>query len=67
MNRSLIVISAALADDGPVEASIAVGLESNCACRIGAGDTHLGSTVPDARWFERAEIGVYGYDDSADS
>ena len=68
---NLIVITATLPADGPVEASIAVGPEGNCACRISVGDTHLASTAPDARSFERllksrlAEIGVHRQDDSA--
>ena len=48
---NLIVISATLAVDGPVEASIAVGPESNCAGRITAGNTHIASTAPDPRSF----------------
>ena len=50
---NLSVITAKLPADSPVEASIAVGPEDNCACTVSAGDTHLPSTAPDARSFER--------------
>ena len=68
---NLIVITAEFQGDDPVEASIAVGPEGYCACRISAGDTHLLSTATDVRSFERmlksrlAEIGVHGSDDTA--
>ena len=51
---------------GAVEASIAVGPDETCACTVSAGDTHLASTAPDVRSFERAlkerlaEVGVPG-------
>ena len=66
-----VVITAEFRGDGLVEASIAVGPESTCACRISTGDTHLASTAPDARSFEvalksrLAEIGVHRRDDPA--
>ena len=66
-----IVITATLPDDRPGEVSISVGPEGNCACRISSGDTHLASTAPDTRSFERvlksrlAGIGVVGQDDAA--
>ena len=59
-----IVITAQLLGDNPVEASIAVGPEGTCACRVSAGETHLASTAPDAQSFEAelterlGEIGV---------
>ena len=49
---SRIVITATPRGDGLVEASIAVGPEGNCACRIGSRDTHLASTALDSRSFE---------------
>ena len=64
--NSFIVITAELSGDDLVEASIAVGPEGTCACRISTGDTHLASTAPDARSFEQvlterlAEVGVHG-------
>ena len=59
-----IAITAELTGDGTVEASIAVGPDGTCACRISAGDTHRACTAPDARSFEPvlkrrlAEFGV---------
>ena len=61
-----IVITAELPGDDLVEASIAVGPEGTCACRISAGVTHLASTAPDVRSFEQMlknrlpEVGVRG-------
>ena len=61
-----IVVTAELSAAGAVEASIAVGPEGTCACTVSAGDTHLASTAPDVRSFERvlkdrlAEVGVPG-------
>ena len=70
--ESHIVVTAELAGDGPVEASIAVGPDGTCACRVSAGDTHVASTAPDVRSFEQvlterlAEVGVSGQDGAAD-
>ena len=61
-----IVVTAELSAAGAVEASIAVGPEGTYACTVSAGDTHLASTAPDVRSFERvleerlAEVGVLG-------
>ena len=49
-----------------VEGGIAVGPEGTCACTVSVGDTHLASTAPDVRSFERVvrerleEVGVPG-------
>ena len=65
------MLTAELSGDALVEASIAVGPEGACACRISVGDTHLASTAPDTRSFERilrsrlAEVGVRSEDDAA--
>ena len=65
---NLIVITTTLPGASPVDVSIAVGLEGNCACRIDVGDTHLASTEPDARSFDQvlqrrlAEAGALGRD-----
>ena len=61
-----IAITAQLPGDNQVEASIAVGPEGTFACTVSAGETHLASTAPDARSFERvlkerlAEAGALG-------
>ena len=61
-----IVVTAELAGNRAVEASIAVGPEGTYACTVSAGDTHLACTAPDVRSFERAlkerlaELGVPG-------
>ena len=61
-----IAITAHRPGDNPVEASIAVGPEGTFACTVSAGETHLASTAPDARSFERvlkerlAEVGALG-------
>ncbi len=61
-----IVVTAEFSAAGAVEASIAVGPEGTYACTVSAGDTHLASTAPDVRSFERvlkerlAEVGVPG-------
>ena len=52
VSDDLIVITATLPGDDPVEASVAVEPEGSCACRISAGDTHLAATAPDPRSFE---------------
>ena len=68
--EGLVVITAELPGDELVEARVAVEPEGACACRISAGDTHLASTAPDARSFERvlrsrlAEVGVRGAADA---
>ena len=59
-----IVVTAEIASNGPVEASVSVGPEGTLACTVSAGDTHSASTAPDVRSFERvleerlAEVGV---------
>ena len=69
--EGLVVLTAELSGDEPVEASIAVGPEGACACRISAADTHLATTAPDVQSFERvlrsrlAEVGVRGADAAA--
>ena len=61
-----IAVTAELAGNGRVEANISVGPEGTFACTVSAGDTHLASTAPDVRSFERvlkehlAEVGVPG-------
>ena len=51
-----------------VKASIAVGPEGTCACKISVGDAHLASAAPDTRSFEHlltkrlADVGVRGED-----
>ena len=61
-----IVVTAELAGNGPVEATVAVGPDGTCACTVSAGERHLASTAPDVRSFERAlrerlaEVGVPG-------
>ena len=63
-----IVITAELSGDGLVEASVVVGPEGTCACRISARGTHLATTAPDVGSFEQilkkrlAEVGVHGRD-----
>ena len=63
-----VVITAELAGNGPVEASITVGPDGAAACMISAGGGHFASTAPDARSFEEvlkerlAEVGVRGQD-----
>ena len=63
-----IVVAATFSSDGVVEASIAVGPEGAYTCTVSAGDTHLASTAPEVRYFERvlkeslAEVGVLGRD-----
>ena len=47
------MITAELPGDELVEASIAVGPEGTCACKVTGSDTYLASTVPDARSFDR--------------
>ena len=53
-----------------LEASIAMGPEGNFACRMGADDTHLASTTPDVRSFERIlnsrrdDTGMHGQRDA---
>ena len=70
--ESHVVITAELAGNGLVEATIAVGPDGTCACRISAGETHIASTAPDTRSFEQvlkerlAEVGVRGQDGAAD-
>ena len=62
----IVVAAEFSAAAGAVEASIAVGPDGTCACTVSAGDTHLASTAPDVRSFERAlkqrlaEVGVPG-------
>ena len=46
---ALTMITGEFPADQPVEATIAVGPEGTCACKMIAGDTHLASTAPDAR------------------
>ena len=66
-----MAMTAELTGDGPVEASIAVGPDGTCVCRISAGDTHRACTAPDARSFERVlkkrllEVGVRCQDGGA--
>ena len=61
-----IVITAELSGDGLVEASVVVGPEGTCACRISARGTHLATTAPDVGSFEQilqkrlAEVGLRG-------
>ena len=61
-----MVVTAELAGNGPVEATVAVGPDGTCACTVSAGERHLASTAPDVRSFERvvrerlAEVGVPG-------
>ena len=65
---NLIVITTTIPGDSPVDASIAVGPEGNCAYRMSAGDTYLASTPPDARSFDQvlkrrlAEAGALSQD-----
>ena len=67
-DENFIVITAAFSGNDEIAATIGVGPEGTCACKISAGDTHLASTAPDARSFERvlknrlAEVGVYSRD-----
>ncbi len=70
-DNGFITITVELTGDGPVEASIAVGPDGSCACRISAGDTHRASTAPDVRSFGRVlkrrleEVGVRRRDGGA--
>ena len=48
-----IAISAGLRGNDRVDASIVVGPEGTCACKISAGDTHLACTASDARSFHQ--------------
>ena len=63
-----IVVTAEFSENELVEATIAVGPDGTCACKISAGETHIAATAPDARSFEQvlksrlAEVGVYGED-----
>ena len=62
--ENFIVITATFSRDESVEATIAVGPEGTCACKISAGGRHLASAAPDARSFAQvlrdrlAEVGV---------
>ena len=62
--EGFIVVAAELAGNGLVEASIAVGPDGTCACRVSAGGAHMACTAADGRSFERvlkerlAEAGV---------
>ena len=64
--ENFIVLTAEFSGDDLIETSIAVGPDGTCASRMGVGDTHLGSTAPDVRSFERvlkdrlADVGVLG-------
>ena len=64
-DEQFIVITAVLAGDVPVEATIAIVSDGTCAGKISAGDTHLARTAPDAPSFERvlperiAGVGVH--------
>ena len=57
-------IAATAEPSAVVEGSIAVGPAGTCACTVSVGDTHLASTAPDVRSFERVvrerleEVGV---------
>ena len=68
-----IVIIAKLPGDDLIEANIAVGPEGTCACKISTGNTHVASTAPDVRSFERVlkqrltEVGVHGQQGGAGS
>ena len=52
-----IVFAAELSGNGPVEASITVGPDGTCPCKISAGGAHLASTASDARAFEQVLSG----------
>ncbi len=63
---SFIVIAGELARDKLVKASIAVGPEGTCACRLRNGDLQVAAAVPDPHLFEQAlaeqleELGIHG-------
>ena len=61
-----IVITAEFSENELVEATIAVGPDGTCACKISAGEAHVAATAPDAHSFEQvlkdrlAEVGARG-------
>ena len=62
--ENCILIQARISEPQPAEASIAVGPDGTCACKITAGNTHVAATASDAESFEDvlknrlAEVGV---------
>ena len=63
---SFIVITAEVPGDDVIEATIAVGPDGTCACKVSTAHGHVASASPDARAFEHvlrtrlAEVGVQG-------
>ncbi|MYK89511.1 MAG: hypothetical protein F4018_14900 [Acidobacteria bacterium] len=63
---SFIVITADVSGDEPVAATIAVGPDGTCACKVSTVGDHCASAAPDVRAFEQvlasrlAEVGVRG-------
>ena len=50
---SFIVITGEVSGDELTEATIAVGPDGTCACRVSSADGHRASAAPDARSFEQ--------------